>query len=124
MEQGVGDFLMRYESLIGVGLVVVCLYILGTAAYMVIQNGLRSVAVSVSDLATRVEAMSNTVEEQLQELNSLLNSMHTLFGGRLYRKDDLPKEVDGPTIQELLQSIESQLSASVESSREARLLVP
>lgn len=125
MEQGIGDFLARYGALIGCGLVAVCLYLLGTSIYLAIQGGLQSVAASVTNLSNDIDEMSSVVKEQLQELNELLNSMHTLFGGRLYRKDDFPKEVDGPTIQDLLQSIETNIAdLADESSKKSALVVP
>jgi hypothetical protein len=49
------------------------------------------------------------VKEDLRELNETIDSLHRLFGGRQRQNDELEKDLNGPTIQELLQSIDRRL---------------
>jgi hypothetical protein len=99
------DFVARYGALLGCGLITVGLLWVGFIVATAVE-ALKYSFTQVSDSITRVFGDLN---EHLQELNERIDSLHRLFGGRQWQNDELEKDLNGPTIQKLLQSINRRL---------------
>jgi hypothetical protein len=73
----------------------------------------KSISASINGMAEAAKDSSERTNEQLQEIHTVLDPLHTVFGGRLYQRDETDKYTDGPTIQELLRSVDKHLEAIV-----------
>jgi hypothetical protein len=78
---------------------------------MGVCKALDNIAYSHRQLSENIEKVSETISGKLQESRELLDSLPSLFGGRQWKRDDLDKDLEGPTIQSLLHSIAGSLKA-------------
>src|SRR4051794_28101856 len=101
------DSLAKHGFLIGSVLLGIVLLYVGIA-----------VASAVAGLASEVHRLrepkpdahlETSTEESLERLSQSVDSLHGLFGGRQWQRDDLDEALDGPTIQSLLRSIADSL---------------
>ncbi len=103
------DFLARHGFLIGgVFLGFVILYVGSTIA-----GEVAALACAVRQLKERGpdDDLPGSVEGSLENLAETVDSLHRLFGGRQWQRDDLDHDLEGPTIQSLLRSIAKSLKA-------------
>lgn len=53
--------------------------------------------------------LPGSIEASLEKLSETVDSLHHLFGGRQWQRDELDEDLEGPTIQSLLSSIAESL---------------
>ena len=81
---------------------------LGTNALVKNTAATRNLTGEVLEAINTIKEMAETLQH-LERIQEDLDSLHSIIGGRLCRKDAVDENTDGPTIQELLQLIDGHL---------------
>ncbi len=103
------DFLAKHGFLLGCAFLGFVIFHVGTT----VAGQVAALACAVRQLSQkRIDNdLPGSIEENLGNLAETIDSLHRLFGGRQWQRDELDHDLEGPTIQSLLQSIAKSLRA-------------